>query len=249
MCALNWNCMFLTWLILFATGPFGIYQDLLWANALAFWAIVVLMSSIMLSFLLGFASVALPNCPYWARRVLGGLIFAGGIIPFSSWVYQAFCNDSSLISPRMPMLYIFAFCVAMLVFAVIGVIQVAKPEESQRADQVQSEHKSEVAPEIRLLERVAKADRGMLIRVSVDDHFVQVYTDKGMSRLRMRLRDALNEVPEGMGLSVHRSHWVMRDSVVRAEKIGAKTTLFLKDGTSVPVSRTAMAKVKAEGWL
>ncbi|MGB0902890.1 LytTR family DNA-binding domain-containing protein [Halocynthiibacter sp.] len=163
-------------------------------------------------------------------------------------IYPFFSDDMTYLSPQMPMLYLFAFCTAMLVFVTLGLIRngtvLVETDPSEQEDKGPAKNE-----DIPLLLRLSEEMRGTLIRVSVQDHLVEVYTDKGMSRLRMRLRDALKEIPEDLGLTVHRSHWVSRDQVRQGQKSGGKITLQLEDGSRVPVSRSCEAKVRAEGWL
>lgn len=247
-CRANFNTAVLIWVLFFATGPFGTGQHLVAGWAGAFWAIIVLFSSGLLSLLLAVSKTFLPGCPYWLRRICGSLIFALVIVPVGAMIYPFFSDDMLHLSPQMPMLYLFAFCTAMLVFVTLGLIR--NGNALVETDPSELEDKGPAKKEdIPLLLRLSEDMRGTLIRVSVQDHLVEVYTDKGMSQLRMRLRDALKEIPEDLGLIVHRSHWVSRAQVQQGQKSGGKVTLQLEDGSRVPVSRSYEAKARAEGWL
>ena len=85
----------------------------------------------------------------------------------------------------------------------------------------------------RILRRVPDEMRGQLMRITVRDHYVDIYTDKGKHRVLMRLRDATEEAEaDGLdGFCVHRSHWVMRDAIERVERISGRDILCLTDGS------------------
>ena len=63
------------------------------------------------------------------------------------------------------------------------------------------------------------------------------------------MKDAVSELGGTDGMQVHRSYWVARDAVVKPEKKGRKTTLFLKNGLNVPVSESFLPSVREAGWL
>lgn len=64
-----------------------------------------------------------------------------------------------------------------------------------------------------LLRRLPPDLRGALIRLSMNDHYVEVETAKGATLVLLRFADALNELGDADGLQVHRSHWVARTAV------------------------------------
>ncbi|MEE3625566.1 LytTR family DNA-binding domain-containing protein [Nitrospirillum sp. BR 11752] len=88
-----------------------------------------------------------------------------------------------------------------------------------------------------------------LLAVEAEDHYLRVHTDRGSDLVLMRLRDAIADLGEGLGMQVHRSFWVARDAVVEVTVRGQVGQLRLSDGTVVPVSRTALPRLRAAGWL
>lgn len=88
-----------------------------------------------------------------------------------------------------------------------------------------------------------------LLALEAEDHYLRIHTDRGAELVLMRLRDAIAELGEGLGMQVHRSFWVARAAVVEATVRSQAAQLRLSDGTVVPVSRTALPRLKAAGWL
>ena len=97
------------------------------------------------------------------------------------------------------------------------------------------------APEVqeaRLLRRLPESLRGAVLRISANDHNVEVVTTAGRHKLRMRLTDAIDEMEPAEGYCTHRSHWVARAAIVRVERETAhRSVVVLENGDRVPVSR------------
>jgi DNA-binding LytR/AlgR family response regulator len=99
-----------------------------------------------------------------------------------------------------------------------------------------------------LLDRVTADKRGALIRLEVQDHYVQVVTTRGTDLLLMRLGDAIGEA--GPGRQVHRSHWVAEhpgNFLVRETGKNAKLLIRAADGADIPVSRSYAARIQR--WI
>ena len=52
-----------------------------------------------------------------------------------------------------------------------------------------------------------------ILALSMEDHYVRVFTDAGESLILLRLSDAMTEVQDVPGLQIHRSHWVATRAV------------------------------------
>jgi hypothetical protein len=105
------------------------------------------------------------------------------------------------------------------------------------------------APDPPLLARLpARLGRDLLC-LQMEDHYVRAHTALGSDLMLMRMRDAV-DLLEGLdGLQVHRSWWVAAKAVERHAAGDRKVTLVLRNGLEVPVARSAVAAVKAAGWL
>ena len=88
-----------------------------------------------------------------------------------------------------------------------------------------------------------------LLHLHMQDHYLEVHTDRGSDLLLMRFRDALREVEDLDGAQVHRSHWVARAALKRIGRRNGRTVLHLVNGTEVPVSRTFTADLRDRHWL
>lgn len=106
------------------------------------------------------------------------------------------------------------------------------------------------APEpAKILSRLPIEKRGALLALSVQDHYVEVVTNKGAELILMRLSDAMGEVGDTVGMQVHRSHWVATSAVTGAKRDGARAILTLTDGRDIPASRTYIPALKEAGLL
>ncbi|WP_420862955.1 LytTR family DNA-binding domain-containing protein [Algirhabdus cladophorae] len=100
-----------------------------------------------------------------------------------------------------------------------------------------------------ILKRLEFAKRGGLIALSVEDHYVRVYTTQGQDMILMRLGDAMRETAPARGLQVHRSHWIALDRVVDVQKYKDRATVLLSNQVEIPVSRTYVPQLKEAGLL
>jgi len=76
-----------------------------------------------------------------------------------------------------------------------------------------------------------------LYAVSSEDHYLRIHTDRGEALILMRLADAVRDLETADGLQTHRSWWVARTGVAKAQGPYGKRILTLKSGTVAPVAR------------
>ena len=100
-----------------------------------------------------------------------------------------------------------------------------------------------------LLERHPRGARGPIQHLPAEDHYTRVTTSHGSSLVLLRFSDALQDVAPTPGLQVHRSHCVSYESIDKAERRGDAAQLILTNGSSVPVSREHMPKLRVKGIL
>ena len=101
----------------------------------------------------------------------------------------------------------------------------------------------------RLLQRIEEERRGLLLSISVRDHYVDVRTARGQASLLMRLSDAIAETEGVDGARVHRSHWVAWQAVEGVDRRGDNLVLRLVDGAAIPVSRNHREKLEERGLI
>jgi DNA-binding LytR/AlgR family response regulator len=85
--------------------------------------------------------------------------------------------------------------------------------------------------------------------LQMEDHYVRVHTSTSSRLVLMTLSQAMAIVEKADGLQVHRSWWIARKAVVRTVAHGRNLRLELVNGAMAPVSRSAVAAVRAAGWI
>lgn len=98
------------------------------------------------------------------------------------------------------------------------------------------------------LHRLDPDVRGNVMRVSADDHQVDVWTDLGVSKLRLRFGDALKELMEFHGTRVHRSHWVAFETIEAIVPNGRRHEVRLACGMRLPVSQRGLEALQDAGF-
>jgi DNA-binding LytR/AlgR family response regulator len=83
----------------------------------------------------------------------------------------------------------------------------------------------------------------------MEDHYVRAHTALGSDLILIPLHQAVAELEGLEGLQVHRSWWVSRAAVAGIERDGRSLRLKLRNGVSAPVSRRAVAALKAAAWI
>lgn len=98
-----------------------------------------------------------------------------------------------------------------------------------------------------LIVRLPRAERGELIALKADDHYVRIYTDAGEALTLSRLCDAIKLTQPTRGMQVHRSSWVADRSVRAFRRTRHTGILYLSNGLEIPVSRSYCRQV--EKWV
>lgn len=101
----------------------------------------------------------------------------------------------------------------------------------------------------RLARRLPDGFSGRILRLTVEDHFVDVVTDVENYRIRMRFSDAVDEMEPCIGFCTHRSHWVALDAVEGVHREAGKVLLKMTNGDLVPISRKYRPNVEEAGFL
>ncbi len=83
----------------------------------------------------------------------------------------------------------------------------------------------------------------------MEDHYVRVHTQAGSRLVLTTMNQAMAAMDGIDGLRVHRSWWVARKAVTQAIFDGRNLRLRLVNGVMAPVARSAVAGVRAAGWI
>lgn len=86
-----------------------------------------------------------------------------------------------------------------------------------------------------------------VIALSAEDHYVRVYTKLGNDLILYRFSDAVREMPENLGIQVHRSHWVNLGAITKFEESGRAYKLTVEDSVTIPVSQRYIEVLKGHG--
>lgn len=226
--------------ILTVAGPFGTQEDFNLPENLAYWTITS-----FFTFIVGLAtSMSSGMAIYrvtgleWISRALGGLI-AG--IPVAMLVYGinrfGFGLDMgswTVFFRIMGYCAVISFAVSILYYLVS--LETRGTEENGSVVQ---------APQpIAFFRRLPQHLGKNLIRISIQDHYVEAVTDQGKHLILMRFSDALEELYQMDGMQVHRSHWVNNQAVKKIHRKADRTTIEMTDGAIVPVSRSHLTTVR-----
>ncbi len=227
-------------------GPFGTYDALALPGRLAYWAAIAVST-----YFLGGACVFLFVRLISPDRMPGAVMFAlagaiAGIpVTLAVWGLNAIVFGVNPVhSIALMPLAAYTIVIAAIVSMLLAVFGRMFEEAKGGEDAVTRETRR---PGI--IERLPPSQRGQLSHMSMQDHYVDVRTDKGGGLVLMRFADAVAESEGVDGLQIHRSHWVARDAVAEAVRRDGKLFLRLTDGTELPVSRSFQSAVKEAGLL
>jgi DNA-binding LytR/AlgR family response regulator len=232
--------------VLAVSGPFGTFQSFNIGQRFAYWAAMVLGCYLTG---VGVGSVVVevlrPRiAERWARVITAGLItglpVTAMVIGINSIAYQA-------IEPRGWLnIWIYATLVTLAVFVALTTLneRLRAPQPPATAAAPMAGATPSAPP---ILERVPLPQRGNLLALIVEDHYVDIVTDRGKALVLMRLVDAMRETGSVAGLQIHRSHWVARDAVVKTYRTDGKVTLELSNGMRLPVSRGYLPAARDAG--
>ena len=80
--------------------------------------------------------------------------------------------------------------------------------------------------------------KGDVIWAEAQEHYVRLVTTEETRMVLCRFSDLVRELPQSAGLQIHRSHWVSLRFIAERMQEGQRTTLRLKTGDVVPISRS-----------
>jgi DNA-binding LytR/AlgR family response regulator len=225
-------------------GPFGTYDGLRLPARLAYWA-----ATVTATWFVGFAVVALLARLWSGGRDAGMPAYAlfgavaGVPVTLVVWALNAAVFEGEAI-PFLPLLA-YVVAIAAVVSAVVALF-IAQHEKALAAAAPQPA--ATAAPRRpRILDRLPPHLRGALSHMTVQDHYVDIRTDRGGALVLMRLADAIAEAEPVEGLQIHRSHWVAADQIAQSVRMGGRLMLKMKDGTLLPVSRSYLDAVRSAG--
>ena len=231
-------------LVLAVSGPFNTFAVFNPAERLVYWLIVVIATygvgrgaAALLLATIG-ARIA---SPIW-RNVLAGAATGIPVTLIVVAINLVAFGGTTGIDP----LLLWLSCTAISVVVMVINLLVSSPGTAAGAPVVAATPTSPTPP---LFDRIPHPQRGGLIAMTVQDHYVEVVTTKGKTLLLLRLSDAIREVAPVAGVQIHRSHWVALDAVQRVTRVNGKMAVLLSNGQQLPISRGYLPEVRAAGLV
>ncbi|MGE3370781.1 MAG: LytTR family DNA-binding domain-containing protein [Rhizobiaceae bacterium] len=232
-------------LVVGLVGPFGTFDALPLLPRLGYWLAIGIVT-----YAVGHGTVYLlvrvarrrgmPGAPGFALAgALAGLPVAAIVIGFNAALFGN-------VGPTVDALLLIVYCVVIAAAVSVMVALFSMPAAGiAETSPAVPEPPAPTRPA--LLDRLPVGRRGALSHLSMQDHYVEVHTDKGSALVLMRLADAIAETAGVDGLRVHRSHWVAKDAVTGTTRRDGRLFLRLGGGAELPVSRGYLAGVREAG--
>lgn len=226
-------------IILATLGPFGSYTHGGAVERAGYWIAAMLLGLALYgaAFRILTAYVPLGSQMWWPWLLCGTLLAS---VPQSLATRAgAFWLWPELAQLRLPWLLWFAQAATIGLVAMAGASLILR-----RLTRISSEQPA--------IPHVARADMRSLgkevLALQMEDHYVRVHRSNGSELILMPLGQAI-QLAETDGLRTHRSWWVASHAVVCVEGNARSMRLCLSNGVVAPVSRPAIAHLKAAGWI
>ncbi len=229
--------MLVVGIVLGLAGPFGSFESMSVVPRLLFWV-----ATVFLTYSVGYGvSMLADNLWGRGRPFLFRLIIMAIPAGLAAMLIVTLLNVLAFGPDDLS--WSGAFILLGQCFAVAIGVEAVVLLTTRRGAAAPAEAVDDAPPPI--LDRVPSHQRGALIALVVQDHYVDIVTERGKALVLMRLADAMRETGSVAGLQVHRSHWVARAAVVRTHRRDGKVLLELTNGMWLPVSRSYLPALKA----
>ena len=228
--------------VLGVAGPFGTAETVPLLPRMIYWCLIVLTTG-PFGFVLGYVGCDLFHAlglPKWLAALVSGTL-AG--LPISAIVFSVnavLLQPTDLAINDLPLVLSIMSISAVLSLATYIAFFSTPPSPAP------------VTPHNghpRLLDRLPAAHRSPLVALTATNHYTEVTTTTGTTRLLLRLSDAIAEAAPTPGLRIHRSHWVAMEQITAARREGPRAIVMLTDGSEYPVSRSHLQALEQTGLL
>lgn len=253
-----WGAVIAAAVILALIGPFGTDRHLALLPRMAYWFVIA-----VFTFAAGYGTVVfLVNLAFPDQRrhplqiamvgLAAGIPIAAITVLINRQVFHEVPHTTGDIVGTLVNSAVIAAAVSFI-YAMLDVGEAGAPSPTAAsADSDMPSAAPAVAskappPRPALLDRLKPELRGQLSHLSMQDHYVDIHTDRGHALVLMRLADAIRETAPVDGLQIHRSHWVARESVKRVFTEKGRMQVELRNGDVLPVSRSSQASVRSAG--
>lgn len=215
-------------------GPFGTFYDMTLGPRTLYWGVIMLVNwSISAIAFQAAVMLATANSKRVAPIVIATALAVSIPATLTVYLVNATMRPEIMTFVTIPSL----FGSVVMITLIFGCICIAVSQRRISPEATPNIPEATLSGPT-LLRRLPPELRGALIRLSMNDHYVEVETTKGATLVLLRFADALEELGDAKGLQVHRSHWVATDAVTSARRDGSRLFLTLSTGQEIPVSRT-----------
>jgi len=224
-------------------GPFGTYDTMMWPTRLAYWGLVIGLGILIGGFVRAIKKTVC-HSSHPAIFDIGASVLTSAALAPVIWFLRGALDpvlthtDLSIVSIGFNTLLVVAG-----IFVLRRQIGAEQPASYSRRARVSN------VPVTRLHRRMSDLPNAEIMRLSANDHFVDVATRHGVETLRLRLSDAIAEMEPVEGVCTHRSHWVALRAIDRIERDSGKIHVVLRNGDRVPVSRKYRVRLEDVGLL
>lgn len=231
-----------SWCLAVVAGPFGTYATMGWQIRLVYWGAVITLG-LVIGIAVRWRMMARAEVLGPARFDLAVSFIVSIILAPLIWVLRGGLDPVlGYADLRLGGITVNTFLIVAGVFALRRLTGAEKPVGYRRPV-------PEDPPRPRLLRRLSGEVGEEILRLSGNDHYVDVTTRMGRETLRLRLADAIEEMEPVKGVCTHRSHWVALAAIKDLEReTGGKLFVRLSNGDRVPVSRNYRSRLEVAGW-
>jgi hypothetical protein len=235
----NFALLVILIVVLSVAGPFGTFETISFGGHLIYWGAVVIVSAVIGDLAAHIARSLTQRQHPIVTDLVATALMAVTFGPLNLYLARVMLTSTNDAGPTLFEMMGYVSAIAFAIFT--GRRFIPGLEEQNYLPRTHDSNRP------RLLRRLPAADQCKVLRLSSQGHFVDVITERGVTRLRMRLADAINEMDSVSGYCTHRSHWVAESAIVTVEKAQGKLNVRLSNGDSVPISRKYRPNLEEAG--
>jgi hypothetical protein len=221
--------------LLAALGPFGTYLNGAFPQRLAYWLATSLLGLVLYGGMVG-ALTRLRRAG-WKILLLGSLLAS---VPESWLSHELALRLWSQLGSHGPSLILW-YGQSALIGGFWTLILARLLTPPSRPD--------EPLPQAASGDKIGDLLGEDVLALQIEDHYVRIHRAEGSRMVLMPLGQAIAALDAGKGLQTHRSWWVARDAVVEVKGSPRAMKLILRNGLEAPVARSAVARLRAAGWI
>jgi hypothetical protein len=100
-----------------------------------------------------------------------------------------------------------------------------------------------IANQAPFLKLTSLEDHHELISISAQLHYLEIVSENKKFLILYSLAAAIDELPDDLGIQIHRSHWIAKSKLARIRKTGRTGVAVMSNGRELPISRSRLKDV------